>query len=353
MKKTVTVLLCMFLLAGCMSKGVKETERIGDVHLFREVFTFEYGETVTEETTAFIYGHYGEITAFPAIDTSVLGTFAYTIATSLAGTVKITVAIADTQYPIISGEDYFELDEGNEFSYADLNITAEDPVDGLLEVNFSGNADTSVPGEYIVIASAQDQHGNSSEKEITVYVRETTTGVYHDTVEPTYIDNVLIVNKTYGLPSTFNPGLRTETTEAFALMKAAAAQDGINLWIVSGYRSYQYQVSLYQRYVKQHGQKEADTFSARPGYSEHQTGYVVDVNSTKDSFANTKEAAWLAEHAHLYGFIIRYPKGKEAITGYQYEPWHLRYLGVSLATVLYEQQLTMEEYFGISSVYAD
>jgi D-alanyl-D-alanine carboxypeptidase len=98
---------------------------------------------------------------------------------------------------------------------------------------------------------------------------------------------------------------------------------------------------------------QADTYSARPGHSEHQTGLCFDLNSIDDSFAYTNEGKWVNNNAHLYGFIIRYPKGKESITGYQYESWHLRYVGKDLANKLYNDGnwLTMEEYYGLSSKY--
>ena len=119
----------------------------------------------------------------------------------------------------------------------------------------------------------------------------------------------------------------------------------------SAFRSYDYQNTLYNNYVSWYGKEQADTFSARAGYSEHQTGLAIDVNTIDDSFAYTPEAVWLAHPAHEYGFIIRYPKGKESITGYQYEPWHIRYLGIETATAVYNSGLTLEEYLGIDSYY--
>ena len=136
-------------------------------------------------------------------------------------------------------------------------------------------------------------------------------------------------------------------------MQKAAAQEGLNIYISSGYRSYDYQVKVYNSMVKAYGKKYADEVSARPGYSEHQTGLVFDLNSIDLSFAQTKESKWVDAHAHEYGFIIRYPEGKDAITGYSYEPWHLRYLGVENATKVYNSGLTLEEYLGITSKYPD
>lgn len=167
----------------------------------------------------------------------------------------------------------------------------------------------------------------------------------------TYIDGVLIVNKTYSLPKDYNPGVDATAESAFKKMQSAAASEGLNIYISSGFRSYDYQSGLYERYAQRDGYAAADRYSARPGHSEHQTGLAFDLNSIDDSFADTREGKWVAENCHKYGFIIRYPKGKEEITGYMYESWHIRYLGVDMATKVYESGKTLEEYFGITSEY--
>lgn len=167
----------------------------------------------------------------------------------------------------------------------------------------------------------------------------------------TYIKGILIVNKTYSLPEDYNPGLDPTTKSQFDLLSADAKKEGLDIHLSSGFRSYDYQKRIYNNYVNAYGQATADTFSARPGHSEHQTGLAIDVNSIDDSFASTPESAWLESNAHKYGFIIRYPKGKEDITGYKYESWHIRYLGVDTATAVYNSGLTLEEYLGVNSKY--
>jgi len=169
--------------------------------------------------------------------------------------------------------------------------------------------------------------------------------------EATYIKGILIVNKTYGLPSTFGNGLTAETSNAFAAMQAAAAAAGHNIYISSGFRSFSAQTNVYNKYKANEGQAGADTHSARPGHSEHQSGLAFDLNSITQAFGSTPEGIWTAQNAHLYGFIIRYPQGKEGITGYIWEPWHLRYVGVDVATTLYTSGQTLEEYLGVDSVY--
>lgn len=149
--------------------------------------------------------------------------------------------------------------------------------------------------------------------------------------------------------------LRKVAADALEDMFRAAEKKGIILYGVSGYRSYERQQSIYNRNVSLHGKKATDALSAKPGSSEHQTGLTIDVSISSlgclltERFAQTKEGRWLAKNAHKYGYIIRYPEGKSKITGYSYEPWHIRYVGVTVATYLYRNDLTLEEYYGISS----
>lgn len=178
------------------------------------------------------------------------------------------------------------------------------------------------------------------------------TIVYEDGM--TYIDGILVVNKTYNLPSDYAPnGLTDECNEAFEAMAAAAYEEDVILWIASGYRSYAFQAELYDGYVAQDGQDAADRYSARPGSSEHQTGLAIDLNDVSDTFGETPEGQWVAEHCAEYGFIIRYPEGKEEQTGYMYEPWHVRYVGTETAQEITDSGLCLEEYFGIMSEYAE
>ena len=169
----------------------------------------------------------------------------------------------------------------------------------------------------------------------------------------TYIDGMLIANKTYSLPASYGYGLTDETNQAYYNMVAGAAADGITLWMESGFRSYETQYYTYNSFVQDRGVALADLCSARPGHSEHQSGMAIDFNTTSDYFAGTPEANWIEAHCAEYGFILRYPKGKEAITGYKYEPWHVRYVGKEKATEITKSGLTVEEYYGITSVYAD
>ena len=183
----------------------------------------------------------------------------------------------------------------------------------------------------------------------------------------TYIDNILIVNKTYSISKDYIPDsyetitdacpkcLDKKTYDAFLSMQEDAESHGLNIWIQSGYRSYEYQKKIYDNYVSKDGNEKADTYSARPGHSEHQTGLCFDLNTVNDSFIDTEEGKWVNNNAYKYGFIIRFPKVKEKFTGYKYEPWHLRYVGKKLSKKLYNNGnwISLEEYFNIDSNYQD
>ena len=176
-----------------------------------------------------------------------------------------------------------------------------------------------------------------------------------EATEPTYTNGVLIVNKKYPLPKTYNKGEDPKARAAFEKMAAAAKPEGFELVAFSGFRSYEYQTTLYTNYVKRDGQEQADRYSARPGYSEHQTGLAFDIGELgkedlwlTSEFGETPAGQWLLDHAHEYGFILRYPKGKEDITGFMYESWHFRYLGVELATKVKNKGVTLEEYLELN-----
>lgn len=182
----------------------------------------------------------------------------------------------------------------------------------------------------------------------------------------------VVVNKARSLPDGYEPDdlvkpnvpfsfsgenernyLRQEAAEALERLFEQAEEDGISITAVSGYRTFQTQRSLFNHYVRIDGEEKARQYSAYPGTSEHQTGLTMDISSpsinniisTEAGFGDTEEGKWLAENVAKHGFIIRYPEGKEHITGYVYEPWHIRYVGVPLAQYLTEHRLTMEEYF--------
>jgi len=147
--------------------------------------------------------------------------------------------------------------------------------------------------------------------------------------------------------------LRKEAAEALQLLFAEGKKSGIDLFAVSGYRSYDRQVAVFNAEVSKYGEEKAIQAVAFPGSSEHQTGLSMDLSSQSanfelsEQFGDTVEGKWIANNAHHFGYILRYPKGKEDITGYKYEPWHFRYVGKEAAAVIFDKQLTLEEYFKI------
>ena len=175
--------------------------------------------------------------------------------------------------------------------------------------------------------------------------------------------NKILVNKYYSLDEKYEPDNLETISKQYALegmelvhdakiafeeMAKAAKKENLNIIAMSTYRDYNYQVKIYNQYVKADGQKKVDTYSGRPGHSEHQTGLAVDVyngNVNYTSFEKTKEFTWMQENAHKYGFIMRYPKDKEKETGYRYESWHYRYVGKNEAKYIKENNISFEEYY--------
>jgi zinc D-Ala-D-Ala carboxypeptidase len=180
----------------------------------------------------------------------------------------------------------------------------------------------------------------------------------------------VLINKKNSLPETYAPEdlvypnirfifeekiekrmLRKEAAEAIEQLFQAAIKQGLPLAGVSAYRSHETQTALFNHYVETDGLENAILYSAVPGTSEHETGLAIDVTvsdgscAAEDCFGETEEAKWLEKNAPLYGYIIRYPKGKEEITGYKYEPWHLRYVGKEIAQNIATQNITLEEYY--------
>ncbi len=161
----------------------------------------------------------------------------------------------------------------------------------------------------------------------------------------TYVGGVILVNKKYHLPKDYGNGLDSYAYSAYLKMREAS---GYDMSILSGYRSYAKQTSVFNYWCSVDGYTKARTYSALPGQSEHQTGLAIDISSLEESYADTPEGKWLAANCYKYGFIIRYPKDGEAITGYIYEPWHVRYLGESTAKLVYDSGLTLEQFLGVS-----
>lgn len=194
--------------------------------------------------------------------------------------------------------------------------------------------------EEIIIKEPEDKiigEGIFDKNSLTVCVNQ------RRTLEPNYEPKDLVLPNVRAMNSKSSLYMREEAARALENLFNAAEEEGLYLYATSGYRSYNTQKSIYNPY---------SGYSAPPGASEHQLGLAMDVTLAEYGsrlyvkFGQTKEGIWVKENAHKYGFIVRYLEGKEDITGYKYEPWHIRYLGVDLATELYEKGITLEEYYG-------
>ena len=181
-----------------------------------------------------------------------------------------------------------------------------------------------------------------------------TNGKTPETVtQPTVINGIVLANKKHPLPANYNPGEDPTARQKVNKLIADAQALGLNVSNqVSGFRAYSTQAGLYNNYVASHGKQEADRFSARPGYSEHQTGLVFDLIDNQGQLlgaegtneSSKKAAKWLAKNAHKYGFIVRYKPEFVDKTGYMEESWHIRYVGEDVAKTIYEKNISLEEY---------
>lgn len=279
--------------------------------------------------------------------------------------IKFKLNVIDDEVPTITGAKDIEIFINDEIDLL-KDIKTTDNSLNKVKLNIEGEYSLEKEGVYNLKYVATDAAGNTASKDFTLTVKTkntpkiaeigTTSKGYKITKvnDIYYINGVLIANKTYSLPSSYAPGgLLDIFSSNFNKMRDDALKEGINLEIISGYRSYADQAYIYNNYVLSDSKSNADTYSARAGHSEHQTGLAADINSLNTNFIYTKEGMWLNNNCHKYGFIIRYPEGKASVTGYMYEPWHIRYVGTPLAAELYNNGnwISLEEYYGITSTY--
>ena len=282
----------------------------------------------------------------------------------------------DNEKPIIKfSSDILRTKVGTEIDLLS-GVSATDSANKDLPVSVEGTYDFDKSGTYKLKYTAEDSNGHKANEEFTLKVygeginldlnllkdensyKTFTTSKGYQGIEingVTYIEGYIVANKTYSVPQDYGTSLEKETEEAFNKMLEAAKKDGITLSIQSGFRSYDLQSKIYNRHVTTYSQEEADTYSARPGHSEHQTGTAMDLNWVDEALEDRADGKWLFANAYKYGFTLRYPKGKDNETGYMYEPWHYRYVGKELAEKLYNNGdwITVESYFGITSTYAN
>ncbi len=381
------MLIIITLLTACGKKKEdnKEEKKEFSASVVAKDKTVELNERVTNLTDVEV--EKGKITSKKEeIDTSKIGEQKITITVEddngLTKEFTYTIKVVDKKPPVISFSKNLSTTVGTKINLMN-GVSALDDSTEEIKVTIEGDYSFDKVGVYKLYYVASDSSGNESKEEFTLTVKEkpapkpapvkevtpvptpqdgtfTTSKGFHGETKNgiTTIDGIIIANKTYSLPSSYAPGMNANVTAHANEMFAAAKEAGYTMWNQSGFRSYEKQKSLYNNYVNRSGKAAADTYSARPGHSEHQTGLAFDVCATNrpcinSNFDSTAEAAWLSENAYKYGFILRYPSGKSGITGYKYESWHFRYVGVDLATKLYNggNWITLEEYFGITSEY--
>lgn len=242
---------------------------------------------------------------------------------------EITVKGGDVS--IEAGEDYEDL--GYEVT---LFGKRQD-----VSVDFDDNVDSTVPGKYVIEYNIRWNPLKKAEK-----VVEVRPNCDPEASGGTFIKGIILVNRKHPVSKDYAPGVNKIAEKALHQLQAAAKKEGMKLPLQDGFRSYETQKKLHRFWLETTGEVQRNMYSAAEGHSEHQTGLAFDVGLADPVFDGWPEAKWLEKNAHKFGFIIRYPKGKEEITGYAYEPWHIRYVGTTIAGEIYAEGQTLEEYLG-------
>lgn len=304
------------------------------------------------------------------IDTSSVGRKKVTVKIKVGNEVRdytFDVEVIDNQAPSITvASERWNVLKGTPLEYMS-KAEAVDNSGEEIAITVEGEYDPNSTGEQTLTLTAKDSSGNTSQQNIAINVIEITSDMGDMTFLTNkgnnaeikdgvlYVDGIIVVNKTFGLPENYGSDLEAPAIEAMRKMFAAASSEGLYLDTVTEYRSYNEQADLFEYWSVVAREGEDTMSTVKPGHSEHQTGLAIDVNSTSTSFADSAEGVWLASNCQKYGFIMRYPKDKVEVTGCAWEPWHVRYVGTELAEKLYNggNWITLEEYFGLPSEYLD
>lgn len=209
------------------------------------------------------------------------------------------------------------------------------------------------PGSYIATYGMENNWIKISHNNKEGYIKNENLGEIEDPNMFKVIDGILVVNQEFYLPEDYEPEMSKRALDSFELMKEEMQRLDMDIKIVSEFRSFDYQKNLYNNDLENYGEEYVNSYTAKPGHSEHQTGLAIDLglangpNGVSKDFGETREAEWLEANSYKYGFILRYPRGKDGATGYAFEPWHFRYVGAETAKKIYESGLSLEEYYGI------
>ena len=380
-RKTVIIVACIAVVIIAVALGLF----ISQPKVKEDSFTFEYGKKVEIDTSA-IFGDNSDKVKDIKVDYSSLkmvkdkdypevGEYElpFTYRTMIKHSDKLKVVVKDTTKPeFTSFSEKIEVAKGNKDFDFKSYFKASDLSNCTLDID-TKDVKFDKEGDYTAEVTATDAYNNKESKKFTVVVKaEEKTAIAsadneqkasgasgtsgasqsssNSSVKPYYKNGILIVNKKHPVPPGFGGGVNQTALAAVNRMISDMKAEGLSVdSTTSNYRSYSYQSTLYQNYVSAYGKASADTFSARPGYSEHQTGLAFDLREPGGGslLTNSKATSWVAKNAHKYGLIVRYQSGKEWITGYQAEPWHVRYVG-DIATSIYNSGLSLEEYLGVS-----
>lgn len=361
-RKAVIIVVCIVVVIIAVALGLF----ISQSKVKEDSFTFEYGKKVEIDNSA-IFGDNSDKVKDIEVDYSSLKMvkdkdypevgeyelpFTYKTMTNHSDKLKVTVK--DTTKPkFTSFSEKIEVTKGDKDFDFKKHFEASDLSNCTLDID-TKDVKFDKEGDYTAEVTATDAYNNKESKKFTVVVKAEEKAVIqsssNSSVKPYYKNGILIVNKKHPVPPGFGGGVNQTALAAVNRMISDMKAEGLSVdSTTSNYRSYSYQSTLYQNYVSAYGQASADTFSARPGYSEHQTGLAFDLREPGGGslLTNSKTTSWVAKNAHKYGLIVRYQSGKEWITGYQAEPWHVRYVG-DIATSIYNSGLSLEEYLGVS-----
>lgn len=323
--------------------------------LIADQASLEFGQDIEEMQDQVIEGDLLDTIAYdtsnvvmdPVLDVPAVGSYSVEVFDGTSSLGTVTVYVNDTVKPDFDkAPETIQVDEGysgdilSYFEAADLSGVS-------LRADLS-KVDFYTPGAYDGTVTASDAHGNERTAPFTVQVIEGSGLISVVPETGTIKDDILIVNKKNPLPEDYDPKEDPEALAAISVLIMGMKNAGLDVSeTYSGYRTYNSQKQLYENAVLEHGQQAADLLHARPGYSEHQTGLAFDLKHEDGSLLEKEaEVKWLEANAASYGFILRYPQGKEEITGYQYEPWHLRYIG-DRAGEIQSSGLTLEEFLDV------
>lgn len=294
-----------------------------------------------------------------------LGTYTFTYHLQAAETtLQVDVHVVDTQAPWMQADPVYHTRTGEPFGQSQLNVQVYDNYDvSVLDSLTMDPVDTAAAGTKQSTVRIKDSSGNETTCEITVEVSDDAEPASTGTqffLQQRPDDITLILNAQHRLPQGWEPDdltaiddsadsghvLREEAAAAWNELFSAAQEDGIAINVVSSFRTEEYQRTLFEGYLAV--DPDAASYSAYPRTSEHELGLTVDISydaQLHDDLQNSSLGEWMAENGWRYGWIVRYPQGKEELTGYIYEPWHYRYVGTALAAELHEQDLCLEEYY--------